>query len=425
MKYCWQHPDWPNFTYNDREIRNTLYSYALESGRLSGGVGQLKESLQNEAYIGLMVNEAIKTSQIEGEILDSEDVRSSIKNFLGLSNPPTRVIDPKAEGISALMVDLRKTYTEPLSKEKLCHWHQLVLPPESRSLLQPNLQIGQWRTTESPMQIVSGPIGYEQVHYEAPPSHQVDEEMSRFLKWYNDSSPLNPHRKENLSGPERSAIAHLWFESIHPFDDGNGRVGRAIAEQALAQDAGGPALLSLSSAIERNKKEYYEQLHQASKPEMNVTPWVNWFCDTVMLAQKEALNKVQFVLQKARFWNDNEEKDLNVRQVKAINKVFNAGIEGFQYGISAKKYMGMTGCSKATATRDLAELVQKGCLTPLEKIGRNARYELNLSGGALKLESQGKRVATKVEDQGFSDRVKEWKTHINSEESTGKSPKLG
>lgn len=337
-----------------------------------------------------MVNEAVKTSQIEGEMLNSEDVRSSIKNFLGLSNPPTRVLDPKAEGISALMVDLRKTYTELLTKEKLFHWHQMVLPPEDKSLLKPNIRIGQWRTTESPMQIVSGPIGYETVHYEAPPSHRVDEEMERFLKWYNNSCPLNPDRKENLSGPERSAIAHLWFESIHPFDDGNGRVGRAIAEQALAQDARGPALLSLSSAIERNKKEYYEQLHQASKPDMDATPWVNWFCVTVMQAQKEAAYKVQFILQKARYWNDHEGNDLNARQAKAINKVFNAGIEGFQYGISAKKYMGMTGCSKATATRDLAELVQKGCLSPLKKVGRNARYELNLRVGELKLNSQEK-----------------------------------
>jgi Fic family protein len=219
MKYSWQHPEWPNFTYDTKQCRDSLYQYALEAGRLSGGIGQLTDTLQYEAYLDLMVSEAINTSRIEGEKLDRENVRSSIKNFLGLTVPPTRVMDPRAEGIAALMVDVRNTFKDELTKEKLFHWHQLVLPKEESSFLRNKIQIGQWRTSEEPMQIISGPIGYEKVHYEAPPAQQIEFEMDRFLKWYNDTSPLNENRKENIPGPIRSAIAHLWFETLHPFDD--------------------------------------------------------------------------------------------------------------------------------------------------------------------------------------------------------------
>lgn len=380
MKYSWQHPDWPDFTYDDTQFRDVLYQYALEAGRLSGGMGQLQDRLQYEAYVDLMVSEAINTSEIEGERLDREDVRSSIKNFLGLSNPPVRVVDPRAEGIAALMVDVRKTFSTQLTKDKLFHWHQLVIPVQNNGLLH-QIQVGQWRTSEEPMQVVSGPIGYEKVHYEAPPSRLVEAEMTCFLQWYNDSSPMNPDRKEMLPGPVRSAVAHLWFESIHPFDDGNGRVGRAIAEQALAQDLGRPPLLSLSTALERDKKAYYEGLHKASEPNLDITPWVNWFCETVLKAQQVAVQNVDYVLKKAKFWDQHERSGLNDRQVKVINKVFRAGPEGFEHGVSAKKYIGMTGCSKATATRDLTDLVEKGCLYRLEGGGRNARYALNLEDG--------------------------------------------
>jgi len=350
---------------------------------LSGGMGQLKDSLQYEAYIDLMVSEAINTSQIEGERLDREDVRSSIKNFLGLSKPPTLVMDPRAEGIAALMVDVRKTFKEALTNEKLFHWHQLVIPEQKDNFLAHRIQVGRWRTSQDPMQVISGPIGYEKVHYEAPPAHQVEAEMDRFLSWYNDSSPLNPNQKDVLPGPVRSAIAHLWFESIHPFDDGNGRVGRAIAEQALAQDLNRPPLLSLSTIIEKDKNAYYNGLNQASQSNLDITAWVNWFSNSVLLAQREAVQKVDFVLKKSRFWENHQEVGLNKRQVKAIHKVFKAGPDGFEFGLSAKKYMGMTGCSKATATRDLGDLVDKGCLYRLAGGGRNARYNLNLDGGGF------------------------------------------
>lgn len=378
MKYSWQHPDWPNFTFDETQCQNVLYQYALEAGRLSGGIGQLEKTLQYDAYIDLMVSEAINTSQIEGERLDREDVRSSIKNFLGLSNPPTRVADPRAEGMAALMVDVRNSFAGELTKATLFHWHQLVLPQQENSLLPRSLKVGQWRDSTEPMQIVSGPIGYEKVHYEAPPAHQVDTEINRFLDWFNRSNPLKAERKIVLSGPVRSAIAHLWFETIHPFDDGNGRVGRAIAEMALAQDLNRPPLLSLSTIIEKDKNAYYDGLNKASQLNLDITDWIKWFVDSVLFAQQEAAQKVDFVLKKARFWEKHQHTELNERQKKVLNKLFNAGSDGFEGELSAKKYISITSSSKATATRDLGDLVEKGCLYRLEGGGRNARYGLVL-----------------------------------------------
>lgn len=378
MKYSWQHPDWPNFTFDETQCRDILYQYALEAGRLSGGMSQLENTLQYDAYIDLMVSEAINTSQIEGERLDREDVRSSIKNFLGLSNPPTRVADPRAEGMAALMVDVRNSFAGELTKATLFHWHQLVLPQPENSLLPRNLKVGQWRDSKEPMQIVSGPIGYEKVHYEAPPAHQVDTEINRFLGWFNRSNPLKAERDILLSGPVRSAIAHLWFETIHPFDDGNGRVGRAIAEMALAQDLNRPPLLSLSTIIEKDKNAYYDGLNKASQFNLDITEWVTWFVDSVLLAQQEAAQKIDFVLKKAKFWEKHQHTELNERQKKVLNKLFSAGSDGFEGGLSAKKYISITSSSKATATRDLGDLVEKECLYRLGGGGRNARYGLVL-----------------------------------------------
>lgn len=383
MKYNWQNPDWPQFTYDTNQSSENLYQYALEAGRLSGGMEQLQNSLQYEAYIDLMVSEAIHTSQIEGERLDREDVRSSIKNFLGLSNPPTRVADPRAEGVAALMVDVRRTFTQPLTQEKLFYWHHLIMSEQGNSLLRHPIQVGQWRTSTEPMQIVSGPIGYEKVHYEAPPASQIEHEMARFLSWYNHTNPLNATEQNTLAGPLRSAIAHLWFESIHPFDDGNGRIGRAIAEQALAQDLKRPPLLSLSTTLEKHKSAYYNELNRASQLSLDITPWINWFTHSVLLAQKESIQKIDFILKKSKFWERYQNIELNERQLKAINKLFKAGPEGFEHGVNAKKYMGMVNCSKATATRDLSDLTLKGCLFRLEGGGRNIRYALNLENAGF------------------------------------------
>jgi len=372
MTHNWQHPDWPNFTYAGASIASALYSYAQEAGRIAGNVSELEPSLQSEAHIDLMVAEAIKSSAIEGERLDREDVRSSIKNHIGLSVPPTRVANPKAEGIAALMVSVRQSFQNPMDEATLFDWHSMVLP-QGRDTLGRTFNVGAYRADA--MEIVSGPIGYEQVHFTAPPAEQVPAEMRHFLDWYNRTSPYVVDSSAHLPGPVRAAVAHLWLSSIHPFDDGNGRLCRALSEHALAQDLNRPPLLSLSSAIEADRKGYYRELHQASQCTLDISSWVEWFTIKVDQAQAQAVNQVEFVLGKSRFWN-RFEGALNERQEKVVRKMFDAGVEGFKGGMSAKKYASITKCSKATATRDLTNLLHRGCFSKLPGVGRSTRYEL-------------------------------------------------
>lgn len=377
-KYCWQQPGWPNFTFDLSRCEETLYRYARESGKAIGAYAQLNLPLQQEASIDLMVNEAVKTAQIEGELLDLSDVRSSLRNHLGLARPPERVTDLRAEGIAALLLEVHGGIHKTVNRELLYHWHRTMLPEQTDGLLSRPIARGQWRASDEPMQIASGPVGYETVHYEAPPSAQVEAEMAKLFEWYEKSNPLNEKRALKLPGPVRAGIAHFWFEAIHPFEDGNGRIGRALAEHALAQELGQPAIISLSSAIKKERKAYYQKLHDAGQATLDLTDWLTWFCEITLEAQTTALAILDFVLMKARFWERHKNTPLNDRQQKVLRKLFDAGREGFEGGLTAKKYVGMTGCSKATATRDLTDMLQFGCLTRLEGGGRSVKYALAL-----------------------------------------------
>lgn len=302
MRYNWQHPNWPNFTYDKAQCKQNVYKYALEAGRLSGGVGQLVETIQYEAYIDLMVCEAIASSKIEGVILSKTDVRNSIENNLGLNNSHKDVVDPRAEGIGALMVDVRRSFAEPLSRQKLLQWLELVMCETTTSHGEHHPDDGHWRRTGEDLTVKSGEPGNQTVCFEAPPAEQVTEQIEQFIQWYNKTNPMETDEAESgLSGPVRAAIAHLWFESIHPFDHGNGRVGRALAEQALAHDLGHPPLLSLSSQFLKDKSGYYQGLFQATRHDMDITPWVNWFTSAVLTAQNDEVKSVNLILKKAVF----------------------------------------------------------------------------------------------------------------------------
>lgn len=372
MKYIWEHKDWPHFQYDVTSIQDILYQYALETGSLSGGLNQFSPQIQQETIIDFMVSEALKTSEIEGEHYQDEDVRSSILNQLGYATSPLAVKDPRALGIAQLMISVRKGFDEPLNENQLFSWHKMLFSQSPHSRF---LEIGMWRTTSEPMQIISGPIGKEKVHFEAPPSDRVPYEMNRFMRWFNDTHPVTG--KFKLQGPVRAAIAHLYFESIHPFSDGNGRIGRAIAEKALSQDLQRPVLLSLSTSIYKNKRSYYSQLSQASGNSIDITPWINYFVHIIHEAQLEAKNRVTFVFQKARFWN-RYDSIINDRQRRVLQRLFLAGSDGFKGGINSQKYMKIADCSKASATRDLSDLLQKGCLILLPGGGRSTRYDLKL-----------------------------------------------
>lgn len=372
MKYFWQHPTWPNYEFDPVAGLEAQQRYQSGSDVLTGSVSVLKDDDQYDAYVELMLSEAISTSAIEGETLDRESVRSSLRNYLNLTGPNLSVRDEKVLGISALMVDVRRSVNIPLNHKILFAWQKMVIP-EGGILNQPLR--GLYRTSSEPMVIASGPIGYHKVHYEAPPASEVHHQMDLFLQWYNRTAPVNG--VDSIPSPTRSAIAHLWFESVHPFEDGNGRVGRAIAEHALGQSLQHPPLLSISSVVELDRAEYYNQLEQAQRSS-NVTPWVEYFSNIIADAQSQATEKVSHILGKSRFWDSHKDKNINERQHKVINKVFDAGVNAFEQGVSAKKYQAMANCSKPTATRDLSNLLAMGVLTKREGSGRNTRYDLDV-----------------------------------------------
>ena len=367
MTYNWQQEDWPEFRFDLAKVADTLLIFAEKTGRASGLLRGLAEETQTEAMIEMMVAEAIKTSEIEGEYLSRKDVMSSIRKNLGLGQPLEKVQDKRAEGVAALMIDVRNSYAEPLSKEKLVEWHRMLMTGSR------GIKTGQWRRHDEPMQVVSGPIGKEQIHFEAPPSSRVPKEMGRFIAWFNETGQGG---KQDIKRPVvRSAVAHLYFESIHPFEDGNGRIGRVLSEKALSQGIGRPVLLSLSRPIEANRKQYYEAL-QKGQQSNDITSWVTWFVNMAVEAQEQAEEQIEFTLKKTKFF-DRFRNELNERQLKVMGRILEEGPRGFQGGMNAQKYMAITNTSKATATRDLQDLVERGACVQSGG-GRSTRYEVKL-----------------------------------------------
>jgi Fic family protein len=295
------------------------------------------------------------------------DVRSSIKNKLGLNQKKVLIHDKRAQGVVALMFDVRNTFKKPITKAKLFDWHSMLLSGFSN----PHIKIGAWRTHEEPMQIISGHYEKRVVHYEAPPSKNVPKEMEKFIRWFNHTAPGKPEAIK--FAPVRAAIAHLYFESIHPFEDGNGRIGRIIAEKSLSQGFGYPVILSMSQIIEAEKKAYYAALHTASRSN-EITAWIHYFINVILKAQNEVEKQINFILKKSAFF-DAFKDILNERQLKVIKRMMEEGPSGFEGGMSAKKYMAITGTSKATATRDLQHLHDMKIFKQLGS-GRSVRYEL-------------------------------------------------
>jgi Fic family protein len=373
MRWIWQQADWPDFRYDKRMLEERSIAFRLHAERLMGRVEALPKAYQEDATIDLMLSEAIKTSAIEGEILDRESVRSSLLSLITSDTLPA-TSDQKAVGAASLLVDVRKNWQAPLTHDLLGKWQSMAVPEQRYT----SIMRGAYRNDPSPMQIVSGPYGREKVHYEAPPAAQVSDEMAKLLDWYNQSSPVNGEQKVPgiaRAGIARACIAHLWFEVIHPFDDGNGRVGRAIADHALSQILGYPTTACLATAIEADKKSYYQQLEKASRGELDINAWLDYFADTVNEAQAIAREEVDFVLAKTRFYETYGDQ-LNDRQAKMVARVFAEGRKGFEGGITTRKYEAITRCPNRTASRDLSDLVTKGILIPLPGGGRTTHYEL-------------------------------------------------
>ena len=366
MTYIWQHKNWPKFTYSVDKLQEISISFAQEIGLVNGLILGLNEDLKQEALLELLISEAIKTSEIEGEYMSREDVMSSIKNHLGLQKH-VPVKDKRASGIAKLLTEVNQSIDQDLTLDVLYYWHRLLLEYNSK------INVGVWRTGEEPMQIVSGAYGREVVHYEAPPSNRVPMEMDQFIQWYHQ--PELPVKDDISKAILKSAIAHLYFETIHPFEDGNGRIGRALAEFTLSQTLKFPVILSLSKTIEKGKKQYYEQLKRAQR-DLDITEWINYFAQVILDSQIDAKELVQFTLLKAKFF-DRFKEQLNERHLKVINRMFENGVEGFEGGMTAKKYMGITKVSKATATRDLQYLQEIDAFVQ-QGAGRSVSYKLGL-----------------------------------------------
>jgi len=370
MRWIWQQPGWPDFRYDKRALEDRELEFRINSERLAGRFEALPMASQEDATIDLMLSEAIKTSAIEGEDLDRDSVRSSLLSLITSDVLPDNS-DQRAAGAASLLVDVRKNWQTSLTHDLLGNWQSMAVPEQRYT----SILRGVYRNDPSPMQIVSGPYGRERVHYEAPSATQVPDEMARFIDWYNQTSPLNGDKK--MSGIARAGIAHLWFEVIHPFDDGNGRVGRAIADHALSQSLGYPTTACLATAIEGDKKSYYLQLEKASRGSLDVKIWLDYFANRVINAQEIAREEVDFVLAKTRFYEAYGDQ-MNDRQARMVSRVFAEGRKGFEGGITTKKYEAITKCPNRTASRDLSDLVAKGIIMPLPGGGRTTRYELTV-----------------------------------------------
>jgi len=366
MIYNWQHKDWPDFKYQLKDIEDDLIVFVEKMGRISGLLDSLTKEVRITTVIELMVTEALKTTAIEGEYLTRRDVISSIRRNLGLTHSHDQTKDKRAEGIAELMISIRDDYSTKLTQKQLFEWHRMIMKGSKAN------KVGAWRTHKEPMQVISGSIGKVTIHFEAPQSDRVPYEMKHFINWFNDTIPDS--RKEIHRAPVRAAIAHIYFESIHPFEDGNGRMGRALSEKALSQGVGRPVMLSLSRIIESGKKDYYNALKEAQQSN-EITSWIRYFVQTALAAQVETEKLIEFILYKTRFF-DAYKGQFNERQLKVIRRMLEEGPEGFTGGVNATKYMSIVGTSKPTATRDLQELLEKSVLNVIGA-GRSTRYEIN------------------------------------------------
>ena len=369
MNWNWQTPDWPNFKWDRSQMSAAEEQVLIGAGVVIGTAKHLGEDERNQLLVEVMSGEALTTSEIEGEILNRASVQSSIQRQLGLAADKRRAT-PAEQGIAEMMVDLFRSSAEPLSNEMLYRWHRMVASGR-RDLI----DIGRYRTGKEPMQVISGRIGAQKVHFEAPPSKRVPSEMKRFVAWFNRTTPLGA---ESLPAITRAGIAHLYFESVHPFEDGNGRIGRAIAEKAMAQSFGQPLLVALATTILAHHKSYYEALEKANK-QVDVTAWLIWFADIALEAQRRTITQVEFLIAKTKLL-DHLRGHINVRQQKALLRIFREGPNGFKGGMSAGNYSTITGAPPATTTRDLADLTEKGALVRTGE-RKHARYALNLARG--------------------------------------------
>ncbi len=365
--YIHEIPGWPDFEWEHEALIDLLGKVRRRQGRLIGQLGSLGVSLQAEAELEIFTSDVVKTSEIEGETLSKRQVRSSVARRLGVDIGALDPVDRHVEGLVEMILDATKHYQKPLTEERLFGWHAAMFPTGRSGISK--IIVGAWRTDSTgPMQVVSGPIGREQVHFEAPEAERLGEEMGRFLNWIEGESTVDPVL--------RAGLAHLWFVTIHPFEDGNGRLARAIADLMLARSEGSQQrFYSMSTQIQKERKDYYDVLERTQKGSLNVTPWLEWFLNCLFRAIEGAEESIQVVLQKADFWRRANEHPVSERQKRVLNRV----LDGFQGKLTTSKWAKLAKCSQDTAHRDILELVSWGLVVKNPGGGRNTSYSLTTS----------------------------------------------
>lgn len=363
-RYIHELPDWPNFSFDEAIIAERLPAVSRKQGRLLGRMESLGFELQQEAELYTLTEDVLRTSEIEGEILDKQQVRSSIARHLGMDIPGLVKADHAVEGVVEMMLDATRYFDKPLTSERLCSWHAALFPTGRSGMHK--ITAGDWRKAEAgPMQVVSGPIGRETIHFEAPDAGRIPQEMARFLEWFD--APF----KGDLN--LKAGIAHLWFVTIHPFEDGNGRTARAQADMLLARAEGSPhRFYSMSAEIQRQHKSYYDILEKTQKGSLNITPWLSWFLEAFEGAIDGAEIITGKVMAKAKFWTSNADQNFNSRQQKMLNSL----LDGFEGKLTSSKWAKICKCSQDTATRDINDLMTRGLLEKEPAGGRSTSYVL-------------------------------------------------
>jgi Fic family protein len=374
-RWIWQYPDWPQFRFDSEAVASVLAHAHRMHGVVEGKALAIGMESSSEVALGAFSEEVVATAEIEGQRLPLNAVRSSVMRRLGMTT--SGPVDRQVEGLVDVLADATTAFDAPLTEDRLCRWQSALFPGETAGIRR--IVVGRYRDHEDPMQIVSGLPGREVVHYEAPPSREVGLQMQRFLDWFASTQPQQT-TDATMDGVVRAAIAHLWFESIHPFEDGNGRLGRAIVDLALAQHLRQPVrLYSLSRQLLASRSAYYDALNQAQRGGCDVTDWVLWFAAQWAAACESASAVIDQALVKKRFWEKPTASCLIERQRKVLQRLLDAGDGGFLGGLNAEKYIKMTGVSKPTATRDLTYLVAAGLLRSLGA-GKATRYVIAVDG---------------------------------------------
>ncbi|MHC8323766.1 Fic family protein [Pseudomonas sp. GB2N2] len=373
--WIWQQPGWPNFNWQGERLAYLLRECVQAQGQLMGMAISVGHSLSEQSELDALLQNIVTSSAIEGEQLNVGSVRSSLARRLGLEPVDGDQVSKRSEGLAQLLLDATQHFAEPLTLTRLLDWHEWLFPEQDTALAARPIRVGALRGDE-PMQVVSGRLDRPTVHFEAPPRAGLERQLDAFLLWFEAS-----REQANLDPLLRAGIAHFWFVTLHPFDDGNGRLTRTLTDLALAQgEAQAIRFYAMSASILEDRSGYYRVLESSQKATVDITEWLEWFLQTLLRSLQQAMTRIESVLGMARFWQAHRESGLSAEQMKVLNRLLDGGERGFAGGISAAQYQAVAKVSKATATRHLAELLEKGCLQRLPGGGRSTRYEIRFPG---------------------------------------------